>query len=113
MLSSAYSHPEAVDQALVRKIQAGRIAGPFETPPFLNLRCSGLGLVPKGESDWRLIFHLSAPAGSSINDHISSDDYSLQYHTIDDATSILSNLGTHGKGRPSERLALFTHSTGA
>ncbi len=92
-LSSAYSHPEAVDQALVREIQAGRIAGPFETPPFPNLRCSGLGLVPKGESGWRLISHLSAPAGSSINDHISSDDYSLQYHTIDDAISILATLG--------------------
>ena len=37
-LSSAYSHPEAVDQALVREMAA--------FPPFPNLRCSGLGLVP-------------------------------------------------------------------
>ncbi len=73
---------------LVREIKAGSIAGLFETPPFSNLRCSGLGLVPKGESGWRLIFHLSAPTGSSTFQHY----YSLQYHTIDDATSILANL---------------------
>ena len=46
-LSSAFLHPAAVDQALNKEIQAGRIAGPFDAPPFPDLRCSGLGLVPK------------------------------------------------------------------
>ena len=92
-LSSAFLHPAAVDQALNKEIQAGRIAGPFNAPPFPDLRCSGLGLVPKDGDSWRLIFHLSAPAGASVNDHIPPDEFSLQYHTIDDAISILVRLG--------------------
>ena len=92
-LSSAFLHPVAVDQALKKEIQAGRIAGPFDAPPFTDLRCSGLGLVPKDGDSWRLIFHLSAPAGASVNDYISPDEFSLQYHTIDDAISILVRLG--------------------
>ena len=92
-LSSAYLHPAVIDKALEKEILAGRVAGPFSHPPFPNLRCSGLGLVPKDDTDWRLIFHLSAPAGLSVNDYISQEDFSLQYHTIDDAVSILVRLG--------------------
>ncbi len=68
----------------------GRIAGPFSEPPFPNLRCSGLGLVPKDGTDWRLIFHLSA---YSVNDSINPEDFALHYHTIDDAISLLHRFG--------------------
>ncbi len=46
-LPSAFTHPHVIDNALTKECTAGRMAGPFSTPPFLSLRCSGLGLVPK------------------------------------------------------------------
>ena len=47
-----------------------------------------MGVVPKKDSGWRIIYHLSAPINNSINDYIDST-YSLQYSTIDDAINIL------------------------
>ena len=66
--------------------------GPFNTPPLPNFRFSGLGLVPKYDGGWRAIYHLSAPYGSSINDSISSQDYTLSYCSVDDAFVIVSSL---------------------
>ena len=37
--------------------------------------------------------HLSAPAGNSMNDYISKDDYSLHYTSIDDVVNLLLSLG--------------------
>ena len=42
---------------------------------------------------WRVIYHLSAPHGSSINDHIDPSRFSLHYYTIDAAISIINGLG--------------------
>ena len=67
-------------------------AGPFSSPPSL-LCCSGAGVVPKKSGKLRLIHHLSAPAGVSVNDRIPKDLYSLQYVTIDDAINMISRLG--------------------
>ena len=92
-LTSAFVHPQVIDRALAKEVSLGRIAGPFSSPPFANLQCSGLGLVPKDGADRRLIFHLSAPEGASVNDFISPDEFSLRYHTIDDAMDILHGLG--------------------
>ena len=39
--------------------------------------------------------HLSAPVGSSVNDFIPRDKYSLQYSLVDDAIRLLQQ---HGKG---------------
>lgn len=39
--------------------------------------------------------HLSAPAGSSINDHIPKDDFSLHYASVDDAVRLVL---AHGPG---------------
>ena len=50
-LSSAHLHPAVIDKALKKEILAGRVAGSFSHPPFPNLRCSGLGLVPKDDTD--------------------------------------------------------------
>lgn len=58
-----------------------------------NLRCSGVGVVPKKGGKWRMIQHLSAPAGSSINDFISKEDFSLQYASVDDAIRMIIPLG--------------------
>ena len=40
--------------------------------------------------DWRVIYHLSAPFGHSINDHI---EFTMRYSTVDDAISICQKLG--------------------
>ena len=55
--------------------------------------CSGVGVVPKKSGKLRLIHHLSAPAGVSVNDGIPKDLCSLQYVTIDDAINMILRLG--------------------
>ena len=67
--------------------------GPLRHSSTPQLRCSGLGLVPKHDGGWHAIYHLSAPYGSSINDSISSQDYTLSYCSVDDAFMIVSSLG--------------------
>ena len=82
-LPSAYAHStvHVVGNAIAKECQANRMAGPYPYPPLPNPRCSGLGVVPKKDGSWRLIYHLSAPYGSSINDFISPECYSLSYCT--------------------------------
>lgn len=76
-------------------IAAGRVAGPFHTPPFKFFRVSLLGLVPKrsGLSDFRVIHHLSPPAGSSVNDGISDTNWTVNYESIDKAVQIILQYG--------------------
>ena len=107
-LSSA---PDIIDKTLQKEISLGRIAGPFQEPPFRDLRCSGLGLVPKDGDDWRLIFHLSGPAliRSSVND---PDEFTLHYHSIDDAISILHKFARMPTSRAPFVFALYTPMTG-
>jgi hypothetical protein len=92
-LTSAFQHTHVIDQEIDKECKAGRILGPFQDQPLENLKCSGVGVVPKKNGKWRMIHHLSAPAGQSINDGISKDDFSLHYSSVDDATSILHKLG--------------------
>ena len=93
-LPSAYQQPLILDNALLQECNAGRILGPFDTPPLPDFRCSGLRLVPKHDGGWRTIYHLSAPHGNSINDYINPEDYTLSYCSVDDAYAILNLLGT-------------------
>ena len=74
---------------------AGRILGPFDSRPLTNLCCLGVGVVPKKQIQWKMIMHLSAPAGSSImiNDFISRNAFSLHYTSTDDAVKLLLSLG--------------------
>ena len=69
-------------------------AGPFSSPPFPTMCCSGAGVVLKKSGKLRLIHHLSAPTGVSVNDGIPKDLYSLQFVTIDDAINMISRLGS-------------------
>ena len=46
-LLSAIQQPAVVEAKLSKEIDAGRIAGPFQTPPFPKFRVSPLGVVPK------------------------------------------------------------------
>ena len=93
-LKSAIARPDIVRDKLIKEISAGRIAGPFRKPPFPDMFCSPLGIVPKkNPSEFRLIQHLSFPRGSSINDFIPSDFSSVTYATISDAISSLKRTG--------------------
>ena len=91
---SAFSQPSVLDHALANECSFNRVLGPFDSPPLPNLRCSGLGLIPKQDGSWRTIYHLSAPPGKSINDFINPDTYALSYCSVDDAFAIVNLLGT-------------------
>jgi len=92
-LPSAFQQPEILDTALAAECAAGRILGPYNNPPLPNLRCTGLGLIPKHDGGWRTIYHLSAPVNHSINDFINPDVYTLSYCSVDHAFAIVNQLG--------------------
>ena len=71
------------------------MAGPFHDPPYSPLHCSGLGSVEKSEGSRRMIMHLSAPQGRSVNDSIDRSAFTLSYITLDDAAALVAR---HGKG---------------
>ena len=58
-----------------------------QTPPPTEVYKLGTPLqVRQGERrKWHMIYHLSAPQGTSINDFISKEKHSLHYATMDDA----------------------------
>ena len=92
-LPTAHTHADVITSTIAKECATGRMAGPYSHPPLPNLRCSGLGVVPKKDCGWRVIYHLSAPHGSSINDYIDPDQFSLHYCTIDSAIKIINRLG--------------------
>ena len=71
-LLSAYQQPEVINTALKKIVKQDDFICPFSTPPLGNFCTSGLGLVPKHNGEWRVIYHLSAPVDLSINDFIDS-----------------------------------------
>ena len=94
-LKSALENPQIVSLKLQKELEAGRIAGPFTSPPFKNFRCSPLGIVPKKvPSEFRLIQHLSYPKGSSVNDFIPQEFSSVHYATISDAIRVIKRFGS-------------------
>ena len=96
-LPTAFANPEIVSSNLATEVSLGRMAGPFDSPPFQNFQVSPIGLVPKKNSTkFRSIFHLSYPksGSTSINHSISKDDFSLQFITIDDAIEGIKQFGS-------------------
>ena len=92
-LPSALQHPEVIDKYVAQECAQGRIAGPFPYPPFHPFHCSGMGVIPKQDGTWRVITHLSAPHGLSVNDHIDPEAVTLSYTTIDSAIAMANKLG--------------------
>ena len=92
-LPSAHTHADIISAFLTKECQAGRMAGPYPQQPLPNLRCSGLGVIPKKDGGWRVICDLSSPQGASINDGIDPEQFSLHYCTIDSAIQIINTLG--------------------
>ena len=74
---------------LMKEVQAGRIAGPFDQIPYQNYMQSPIGLVPKAGGKTRLIFHLSYDFadGRSLNHHTPKSICTVQYNDLDAAVS--------------------------
>ena len=93
-LLSARQQPQVVDQKSAKELEAHRLAGPFDSPPFPVFRVSPLGIVPKKTpGEFRLIHHLSYPMGKSVNDGISHEHSSVQYSNIDHAIKKIKQSG--------------------
>ena len=88
---SALAHPDVIDRYLAGEIQAHRVAGPFDVPPWPNLHVSRFGVIPnKNKPDsWRLILDLSFPLNHSVNDGISKSDFPVNYSTVQDAIRLI------------------------
>ena len=92
---SADDHPTVTDEYLANEVSLGRVAGPFMHPLIPQLHISSFGVIPKNgqPGKWRLIMDLSSPAGSSVNDGIDVDSFSLQYTRVDDIIKMVSKFG--------------------
>ena len=92
-LPSAEQHHAFITTHLHTCCTNGETAGPFSSPPFKPFHSSGVGAVPKKSGKLRLIHHLSAPRGTSINDGISREDFSLKYISVDTAIAAILQKG--------------------
>ena len=81
---SAKNNNLLVESMLMKEVELGRVAGPFFILPLRNLMISPVGLVPKSTpGEWRLIFDLSFPNGSSVNEGIPKEYSSVSYTSFD------------------------------
>lgn len=93
-LQSAQEQPGVLSSKLEKEWSAGRIAGPFASPPFSNFVSSPLGVVPKkNPGEFRIIHHLSYPEGLSVNDFIPGDKSTVHYASIGNAISLIKSIG--------------------
>ena len=60
-LTSAHQHPLVLQDKIDKKVEQGRIAGPFKTPPMHNFHISPVGVVPKADGGWRMLMHHFLP----------------------------------------------------
>ena len=94
---SAFQNPKVIDDYLATEVARGRVTGPFPSPPLPNLQVSSFGVIPqKGQpGKWCLIVDLSSPHGSSVNDGIDLDEFSMHYIHLD---QIINMIAKHGPG---------------
>ena len=79
---------------IMKEVKNKRYTGPFEKIPFKNYIQSPVGLVPKGEDDTRLIFHLSHPrSGGSVNGSTPKEICSVNYKDFSQAILACLELG--------------------
>ena len=85
-LPSCIESPQSIDAYIQKECQAGRIAGPFPRDYPGITKISPIGLIPKkATGSFRVIHHLSFPAGVSVNDFIPRECTTVTYGSIDEA----------------------------
>ena len=93
-LLSARRLPHILKNKIIAEIEAKRVVGPFDKPPFEHFQVSPLGLVPKHEAgEFRVIHHLSFPEGASVNDGIDQEHKTVHYQNIDNAITLIKKFG--------------------
>ena len=97
---------------VMKEVELGRYARPFDEPPFENFVQSPIGLVPKdkGTKKTRLIFHLSFPkSGDSVNSGIPYDKCQVKYLDFGEAIKLCLKEGVGCKLGKSDMLSAFRH----
>lgn len=103
---SAQEMPEILLKYVVEEVALGRMAGPFDEPPFPDLICSPAGLrrksdgySPEGQAKkpdgrYRTIQNLSSPYdGESVNAGIPKADKTVRYPGVQDVIDFIVQLG--------------------
>jgi len=91
---SISDHPDIAEDLISKEVKEGRVAGPFDNAPFDNFQVSPIKLQPKKTGGFRLIQNLSAPYDeNSVNFHISDENSTVSYASIQDAISLIQKLG--------------------
>lgn len=84
----------AVKASIKKDLCLGRKLGPFPSPPSQNFIGSPMGAFQKrSSSKVRVIHDLSWPPGESVNDFISSEDYAVEYMSVDDVVKSVKRYG--------------------
>ena len=96
---------------MMKEVELGRFAGPYEVPPFESFVQSPIGLVPKDKGlKTRLIFHLSYPRnGDSVNSGIPKEKCSVKYPDFDEAVRLCFREGTNCSIGKSDMSSAFGH----
>lgn len=93
---SVHKFSTSVQQDIDKDVSLGRKLGPFKEPPLRNFVGSPMGAFQKRSSHKiRVIHDLSWPPGSSVNDGIPPDNFTMSYVSIDD---IVQKIITYGPG---------------
>ncbi|XP_077781388.1 uncharacterized protein LOC144327059 [Podarcis muralis] len=91
---SVLERPDIALKKIQKEITAGRVAGPFVTPPIEGLHISPLGIVPKkAPGEFRMIHNLSYPKGTSVNDAIPQEMCTVKYSSFDQAVRLVRSFG--------------------
>ena len=86
--------PLAKTNRIASEVQQGHLVGPVPEDLLPLVHVSPIGLVPKSHSiSFRMIVDLSSPRNYSVNDGIQGEMCSLQYASVDQAVSIILQLG--------------------
>ena len=90
---SALEMKEYVNKKIQMELELGRIAGPFNSPPFDPMVCSPIGLIPKKEEgQFRMIHDLSFPKGASVNDFVPREFATVKFESFDVFVDLLLEL---------------------
>ena len=103
--------PTELWNKVMKEVELGRYAGPFERPPFENYVQSPIGLVPKDKGlKTSLIFHLSYPKdGESINSGIPKEYCSVKYPDFEEAVKLCIKEGVNCSVAKSDMSSAFRH----